>query len=385
MKRNGSMKDQMKGLAITIAPVTVEKKRDKKMGGGKPAKTSYTYKEGGRVMYAEGGKGIEALRKEAPEVVARMGYEEGSEVKVDDKILIPDSERSQIFKSMEDWKEGTNPNWNTLSQDSEGNIYVDYSVKETLPSFKDKFSDTVEDVRRFLKRDFKKEEIEFILNAKKVMEQDKIDQTKREKYEKNKDTIKEERQAKENFYEGEEGYKAPFAEGGDVDAQMSMMMPMEETMPVEETMMPDEQMEDEYLDFIVSQSLSSEEEMSLMNKLEADPELSVMFDKLMDTATEFSGAGPVEGPGSEVSDSIPARLSDGEFVFTAKATEQVGADRLQSMMEDAEAEADAGRQEAAMGGEMEKEKVDQFGKPLDEDITESEIKKDMMSVNPRLR
>ena len=38
-----------------------------------------------------------------------------------------------------------------------------------------------------------------------------------------------------------------------------------------------------------------------------------------------------------------------------------------------------------MGGEMEKEKVDQYGKPLDEDITESEIKKDMMSVNPRLR
>jgi len=219
----------------------------------KPAKTSYTYKEGGRVMYAEGGKGIEALRKEAPEVVARMGYEEG----------------------------------------------------------------------------------------------------------------------------------------GDVDSQMSMMMPTEEAMPakskLEETMMPDEQMEDEYLDFIVSQSLSSEEEMSLMNKLEADPELSVMFDKLMDTATEFSGSGPVDGPGSEVSDSIPARLSDGEFVFTAKATEQLGADRLQSMMEDAEAEADAGRQEAAMGGEMEKEKVDQYGKPLDEDITESEIKKDMMSVNPRLR
>jgi len=256
MKRNGSMKDQMKGLAITIAPVTVEKKRDKKMGGGKPAKTSYTYKEGGRVMYAEGGKGIEALRKEAPEVVARMGYEEG----------------------------------------------------------------------------------------------------------------------------------------GDVDSQMSTMMPMEEAMPAEETMMPaeetmmpDEQMEDEYLDFIVSQSLSPEEETSLMNKLEADPELSVMFDKLMDTATEFSGSGPVDGPGSEVSDSIPARLSDGEFVFTAKATEQVGADRLQSMMEDAEAEADAGRQEVAQGGAIDEEKVDQYGKPVDEDIAEDEIRRGMLSVNPRLQ
>ena len=245
MKRNGSMKDQMKGLAITIAPVTVEKKRDKKMGGGKPAKTSYTYKEGGRVMYAEGGKGIEALRKEAPEVVARMGYEEG----------------------------------------------------------------------------------------------------------------------------------------GDVDSQMSMMMPMEEAMPaeeampMEETMMPDEQMEDEYLDFIVSQSLSSEEETSLMNKLEADPELSVMFDKLMETATEFSGSGPVDGPGSEVSDSIPARLSDGEFVFTSKAADQIGEERLQSMMEDAEIESDdVERQEIALGGKIE-----------DKNIATEEIKKSMLSINPRMR
>ena len=39
---------------------------------------------------------------------------------------------------------------------------------------------------------------------------------------------------------------------------------------------------------------------------------------------EFSGSGPIEGPGTEKSDSIPARLSDGEFVFTAKATEEIG-------------------------------------------------------------
>jgi len=332
MKRNGSMKDQMKGLAITIAPVTVEKKRDKKMSGGKPAKTSYTYKEGGRVMYAEGGKGIEALREEAPEVVARMGYEEGSEVKGKDKIL----------------------------------------------NFLDK-------INSFLKRDLGKEKLQEIASIKEYLKQDLIDRADSEEYEKNKDKIKKERQAKGIFYEGEDGYKSPFAEGGDVDAQMAMMMPMAESMPAEETMMPDEQMEDEYLDFIVSQSLSSEEEMSLMNKLEADPELSVMFDKLMDTATEFSGSGPVDGPGSEVSDSIPARLSDGEFVFTAKATEQVGADRLQSMMEDAEAEADAGRQEVAQGGAIDEEKVDQYGKPVDEDIAEDEIRRGMLSVNPRLQ
>ena len=180
-----------------------------------------------------------------------------------------------------------------------------------------------------------------------------------------------------------------YEEGGDIDAQMAMMMPTEEEPIMEEQeqdMMPDEQMEDEYLDFIIDQSLSPEEETTLMTKLEADPELSVMFDKVMDTAMEFAGSGPVDGPGSGVSDSIPARLSDGEFVFTAKATEQIGADRLQSMMEDAEAEADAMRQDMQMGGEVEeKPKVDRFGKPIDEDIAEDEIKKGMMSVNPRMQ
>ena len=180
-----------------------------------------------------------------------------------------------------------------------------------------------------------------------------------------------------------------YEEGGDIDTQMAMMMPTEEEPMMkeqEQDMMPDEQMEDEYLDFIIDQSLSPEEETTLMTKLEADPELSVMFDKVMDTAMEFAGSGPVEGPGSGVSDSIPARLSDGEFVFTAKATEQIGADRLQSMMEDAEAEADAMRQDMQMGGEVEeKPKVDRFGKPIDEDIAEDEIKKGMMSVNPRMQ
>ena len=179
-----------------------------------------------------------------------------------------------------------------------------------------------------------------------------------------------------------------YQDGGDIDAQMAIMMPTEEaTIPKEQEqdMMPDEQMEDEYLDFIIDQSLSPEEETSLMSKLEADPELSVMFDKLMDTATEFAGAGPVEGPGSGVSDSIPARLSDGEFVFTAKATEQIGADRLQSMMDDAEAEADAMRQDMQEGGEVDKElKFDRFGKLIDEDLAEAEIKKSMIAMNPRI-
>ena len=41
-------------------------------------------------------------------------------------------------------------------------------------------------------------------------------------------------------------------------------------------MMPDEQMEDNYLDFIIEQSLNPEQEKTLMTKLEADPELSML-------------------------------------------------------------------------------------------------------------
>lgn len=155
----------------------------------------------------------------------------------------------------------------------------------------------------------------------------------------------------------------------------------------EANMLPDNQMEDNYIDFIIEESLTPEQETTLMNKLEADPELSMLFDRVLDTATEFAGSGPVEGPGSGMSDSIPARLSDGEFVFTAKATKQIGADRLQSMMEDAEMQADAaGRQEMQEGGKIEeKQQVDQFGKPVDEDIAKDEIKKGMLSVNPRMQ
>ena len=99
--------------------------------------------------------------------------------------------------------------------------------------------------------------------------------------------------------------------------------PLPEEPKEEIEMESDEEMEESYLDFIINEALSEEEEEMLMNELENNPELSMLFDKVMDVATEFSGSGPVEGPGSEVSDSIPARLSDGEFVFTTKAVEEL--------------------------------------------------------------
>ena len=168
-----------------------------------------------------------------------------------------------------------------------------------------------------------------------------------------------------------------FQEGGSMDDQMQMAMG--------QNMLPDEEMEDNYLDFIIDEALTEEEESMLMSKLEQDEQLSMLFDKVIEVASEFAGSGPVEGPGSGVSDSIPARLSDGEFVFTAKATEQIGADELMRMMKDAEADAD--RQGMQEGGMMmeEEEEVDQFGRPIDSDIARDELKKNMMSVNPRYR
>lgn len=164
-------------------------------------------------------------------------------------------------------------------------------------------------------------------------------------------------------------------EGGDP----AVLMPP--PLPQEDEMVSDEQMEDDYLNFVVSQSLSEEEESYLMEALTADPQLSVIFDKVMDVATEFSGAGPVDGPGSEVSDSIPARLSDGEFVLTAKATDEIGPENLEAMMKDAEARADK-RQMAALGGMIQTDPEEP--EDLDDPETE-EIRRSMLSVNPRLQ
>lgn len=169
----------------------------------------------------------------------------------------------------------------------------------------------------------------------------------------------------------------------------------------------DDEMEDKYLDFVINEALDEEEETMLMNELENNPQLSMLFDKVMDVAIEFSGSGPVEGPGSEVSDSIPARLSDGEFVFTTKAVEEIGADNLMSMMKEAEAKADE-RLTAANGGEIEEEtgltpmpvetpavKQDirvtketvgsQATMQEEDDLVSDEIKKSMLSNRPYVR
>jgi len=177
-----------------------------------------------------------------------------------------------------------------------------------------------------------------------------------------------------------------YQEGGSLLNDDMPMMSADMEMSPEPTMDSDEVMEDNYVDFVVSEALSDEEQEFLNEQLEGNDMLSVIFDKVVDTASEFTGEGPVEGPGTGVSDDIPARLSDGEFVFTAKAVEEIGEDTLMSMMKDAEANADE-RQQLNMGGQpmMEEEQVDQYGKPLESDVVDDEIRKGMLSANPRLR
>ena len=172
---------------------------------------------------------------------------------------------------------------------------------------------------------------------------------------------------------------------GATHGEDEMMMSEEDTMPEEdmipeEEMLPDDEMEDEYLDFILDEALDSEEEDYLMSQLQDNERLSEIFDKVIDVAQEFAGSGPVEGPGSGVSDSIPARLSDGEFVFTAKAVEEIGADNLMAMMKDAEIKADE-RQGLAEGGQPEEEET--VVMPVEQPASQQDIRVTKTTVGPQ--
>jgi hypothetical protein len=153
-----------------------------------------------------------------------------------------------------------------------------------------------------------------------------------------------------------------YAEGDVVEDEMpdEDMPPMEELKVEEESLLKPEGMDEmpmddeeditdedlESMDAIIDTSaLSDEEEQLLDEAVEMHPELEAIIPKLV--ATEFTEDGEVEGPGTGTSDSIPALLSDGEFVFTAKAVKNIGVDKLRKMMKQAEADYDAGIQSQA--------------------------------------
>jgi len=138
------------------------------------------------------------------------------------------------------------------------------------------------------------------------------------------------------------GYQA-YAEGGEVEGDMNIpeLTPEQETsldMQMEEALPPMEETEKDF-DTVLDTSMLDEEEKVLLNEaVEMHPELETIIPKIV--ATEFTGEGEVDGPGTGTSDSIPAMLSDGEFVFTAKATKQIGVDKLRKQMKSAEEEYD---------------------------------------------
>ena len=161
-------------------------------------------------------------------------------------------------------------------------------------------------------------------------------------------------------YDQRPDYQA-YAEGDIVEDEMpdEDMPPMQELVVEEESLLKPEGMDDEMpmmddeeditdedlegMDAIIDTSaLSDEEEKLLDEAVDMHPELEAIIPKLV--ATEFTDDGEVEGPGTGTSDSIPALLSDGEFVFTAKAVKNIGVDKLRKMMKQAEESYDAGVQ-----------------------------------------
>jgi len=152
------------------------------------------------------------------------------------------------------------------------------------------------------------------------------------------------------YYEQPE-YKA-YAHGGRVGLeegdiieeqgmQIPELTPEQETnldMQMEEAIPPMEEGEMDVSAQVDTSVLDSNEEALLEEVIEMHPGIVDVIVKL--TTKEFTGQGEVDGPGTGTSDDIPAMLSDGEFVFTAKATRQIGVDKLRKQMRTAEDEYD---------------------------------------------
>jgi hypothetical protein len=73
----------------------------------------------------------------------------------------------------------------------------------------------------------------------------------------------------------------------------------------------------------------------MMDTIEDNPGITAFFPRRL---------GMIDGPGGPKDDKIPAMLSDGEFVFTAKAVENAGGPRaMYNMMNKLDPESSKGR------------------------------------------
>ena len=302
----------------------------------------------------DGGPGIEALREEAPEVVERMGFQDGGGDLLNKRLEATINEETKYAKEYGDdyFKKGTGlfgRLGRSLGDSGEG-LRAFTEMRKANNQLGDKY--TNEQLTTMLNQGYSDKGLEYKF-------------TLPEKF-------KSERKQK--------------AEGGLLltDDMETPMMP--EEMPEMES---DSDMEENYTRFIMDEALSEEEEDMLVSKLEQDEELQMLFDKVIDVAQEFAGNGPVEGPGTGVSDDIPARLSDGEFVFTAKAVEEIGEDTLMSMMKDAEVAADE-RQGLKEGGNVEDNNMNVktdalLGMDMSSNPTQEAINENMIKYQPYVR
>lgn len=94
----------------------------------------------------------------------------------------------------------------------------------------------------------------------------------------------------------------------------------------------EEEMEEEVdIDYLPLKEVLSDEEWATVEALMQEYPAIV---KLAEMATKTSD-GYVEGEGGPKDDMVPARLSDGEFVFSAEAVNVIGEDVLENMHEEA--------------------------------------------------
>ena len=175
------------------------------------------------------------------------------------------------------------------------------------------------------------------------------------------------------MFDGKE-YTTEVRKGKAHGGSMTLLLPVED-------MKPDVEMEDDYVSYVMDETLSDDEIDYVSKALESDDRLSELFDKIILSSAEFTGEGEVDGPGTGTSDEIPARLSDGEFVFTKKAVDQIGVETLEEMMKDAEAEYDASRQNMALGGLINDPTQDEKANLPDQAMSDDQIEEQMLESN----
>ena len=96
-------------------------------------------------------------------------------------------------------------------------------------------------------------------------------------------------------------------------------------------MRTDKAIEDDSIDFFLDENLTPDDQEYLLDVIEQDEKLSSIVDSLVLRALEVTEEGLIKGSGGPEDDEVLARLSDGEFVFSAEAVEVIGLEKLEAM------------------------------------------------------